>query len=353
VRAEVTEAEVEEVVEELGIEVDCTERAGSDEGIEWFRVRKRGLPDEVYILDMEEAREIACHAHIVGRRFAELNLGAARKAAKLIARLLNLKESREEIVFEHVLRAGPGYRLHEAVREIVPISEVWIRPVYKVPSYRVYLEDAQREIEILYKDFSRLPAGKRITLFKPDTEASGRTGEASIRAVFEECARVGSEVSKIVLYGFISLPALEVLKRVAESEGVELVAFPLLDISELAYNRYDMPIYGLDEGLWSAKGVVRKLGSVIDLRTLRRCLPEFPPGMDQPGDWSERQALVFTGSGYEKGDMAKHLRNSLSLLRRLRDLSMKQSWYRSWQEKAFRREEEALERALGKVGRVP
>jgi hypothetical protein len=134
----------------------------------------------------------------------------------------------------------------------------------------------------------------------------------------------------VVLYGFTAIPALERLGLLCAGWGVELVSFSICDITQLASNHYDMPVYGLDESLWKSTGELRRLGSIIDMETLRRFMPHYVAGLDQPGDWSERHLDLFDGAGVVPGDVAGHLRKSIGLVESLVGLNSGQPWYDGW-----------------------
>jgi len=318
---------IDVIIDVFGIEVDLTEEVqvpGVSEGTRVFRVR--GFPEdcEVYIIDTEAGREIACHPHIVGEELSCLALEAARDAAKAILELTSLSEYDDEaIVYEHVLRAAPGYRLHEALRDAgVGFREVWIRPRYITPSYRDHDEEAAKRIEIVYEDFSNLPRRELLLILKPDTEASGRTGEAALRRLAEVAEERNSAVQELIVYGFISRPGVEAIYRAAKSLGFERAYFFAIgNVTALCHNMYDMPLYGPDESYYAERGEMRLVGSITDFSSLERYLPEFIPGADQPGDWSARQTMVYTGYDYEPGGIDRHLRNSIALIERLWEIS--------------------------------
>lgn len=96
---------------------------------------------------------------------------------------------------------------------------------------------------------------------------------------------------------------------------------------QLAHNNYDMPLYGLDEGLYSVTGELKHLGSIVDIETLKRYLPKYIAGLDQPGHWSERQNTLFNGYGYENSDIYGHLIKSIKLIDSLRKINSERSWY--------------------------
>ena len=71
-------------------------------------------------------------------------------------------------------------------------------------------------------------------------------------------------------------------------------------------------------------------------------LPMYVAGMDQPGDWSERQVSLFNGKGKEAGDIAGHLEKSLGIAESLKALNTEQPWYNE--------EHNAI--ALTEIGRI-
>ena len=349
----ISSSTIDELINVFKVRVDLTEIvevAGLSAEARVFRVK--GFPPdcEVYIVDTPAGRSIACHPHIVGEELSRLCLEAAREAAKAIMELTDLREySSEAIVFEHVLRAAPGYRLHEALRELgLGFREVWIRPRYVVPSYRDHDELEERSIRIVYEDFSNLPRRECLAVLKPDTEASGRTGEVSLKRLAEVAEEKNSAPEKLIVYGFISEPGLRRIYEAARSLGFERTFFFAIgNLTALCHNQYDMPLYGPDESRYSELGELKLLGGIADYETFKRYAPEYIPGSDQPGDWSARQLTVFTGYDYEPGGIEKHLENSIRLIERLWSISRKQDWFKDFHEQAIRRELNLLREKLG------
>jgi len=312
-----------------------------------FKVEKPELIEELYIIDTAQGKDIACHPHIVGETLKRLAFGAALEAARTVEQHAGLSEiGRDSVVFENVLRAAPGYELHAAFRELNRgrgFRDVWVRPCYERPSYRSHDEESSVRLDVIYEDFGTLPPNTEITVLKPDTEATGRTGQKSIERIMEQCETVGSTVRKVILYGFISSSGLKAINKTAESHEIELAAFSIGSITDLAHNGYDMTLYGVDESLWRVNRRIRKLGSITDVTTLERYLPEFVPGLDQPGDWSNRQTSVhITKDRKEPGNIKAHLENSGKLIKSL----MRISNYEPWQEEIARSELRLLHRAL-------
>ncbi|HKM78127.1 MAG TPA: hypothetical protein VJZ03_03550, partial [Candidatus Bathyarchaeia archaeon] len=129
-------------------------------------------------------------------------------------------------------------------------------------------------------------------------------------------------------YGFIALDGLELLGKVARNHGIPLKAFALGNLAALCANNYDMPLFGVDEYLWQKQQSIHKLGGLVDRVTFANYVKEFIPGADQPGDWSARQSNLFNGSGFERGDIEIHLKNSVRLIKSLLEIGTFSDWQR-------------------------
>ena len=287
---------------------------------------------ELRILDTLEARQVACRPHIVGK---ELGQKCSILAKDFIRFARSQGELDEKVGILHILRAGAGYMVHKAIE--APILRV--RTHYKSESYRDHLEN--RRIEVIYRDY---PDETPETLIIPDTFATGRSSETAIMDLLQK----GHYPEKIILYGFIAIPALERISKICKYEQIELSSYAICNITQLAFNNYDMPAYGLDESYNDSTGETRKLGSIIPESTLENFVPDYIPGMDQPGDWSERQPELYNGQYMEKGDIRKHLRKSVSLIKRLRKISRDTEWYLPIMDEAAKRELKALKNTLSK-----
>lgn len=353
-----TKVDVEEVISGYPIDVDSTTLISVrdlHESTNIFRVDRSDLSDELYIIDSVPGKNVACHPHIVGEMLKHQTLNAAYEAAKAMRQLTDVfKPNREVIVVEHVLRGAPGYELHTALRELPAGSgfrDVWIRLRYEKPSYRSHSEDeTSMRLNIIYEDFDALPWQRDVVVLKPDTEATGKTGQKAIDRIVKKCAERDSLIKTIVLYGFISIPALTRIRETTKKHGIKLVAFSMGNLTELAYNGYDMTLYGIDESMLRVTGEVRKLGSIVDPQTLARFLPEFVPGSDQPGDWSSRQTSVYvTKEEQEPGGITGHLRNSIQLIERLRNIPD----YAPWQQRIAEKELELLHSTLRGLKKGP
>jgi hypothetical protein len=137
----------------------------------------------------------------------------------------------------------------------------------------------------------------------------------------------GLKLKQLILYGFIAAPGIKRVQRLLNEHDIELIVFAICDITQLYSNNYDMPLYGLDEHLFHETGEIKPLGSVVATETLSDMIQCYIPGMDQPGDWSERHNHLYNGYGEESGDIRGHLKKSIDLIKSLDQLNMKQPWY--------------------------
>ena len=295
----------------------------------------KGAPvGTVCIVDTHAGGMVACHPHIVGDDLKILCREAARhfvKAAKAM-RVLT-----EDAAILHILRAGAGYMVAD-VMDGAPIVDV--RTEYRTDGYRAHSDDPRR----LVVSYRRYPEGlnETGTIVVPDTYATGRSAEAALLDLMGN----GVSPDRIILYGFIAIPALVRLGALCEEHGVDLHSFAICDLTQLAHNNYDMCIYGPDESLYKETRRRRALGSVIDRATLRRLLPHYIPGLDQPGDWSERQSLLFDGVINRSGDIRGHLVKSIGLIETLMGMNAGEEWYTETHEAAANAELGLLRKRL-------
>ena len=288
----------------------------------------------VYIVDSHAGGMVACHPHIVGEDLKTLCREAANdfvKAAKSVGVLT------EDAAILHILRAGAGYMVADVMKE-API--VGVRTEYRTDGYRDHSDDPRRLV-VSYRSY---PEGldEAATIVVPDTYATGRSAEAALLDLIGN----GFRPDRIILYGFIAIPALLRLGALCEEHGVDLYSFAICDLAQLAHNNYDMCIYGPDESLYRETRRRGTLGSVIDRATLRRLLPRYVPGLDQPGDWSERQNLLFDGVANRRGDIRGHLLKSISLIETLMEMNAGEEWYTETHEEAAKSELRLLKRTL-------
>jgi len=320
----------ESLIQEYDIDVDSTLpaklRSPLADGVRIFRVDRSSL--DAYIIDTPYVRRVACHPHVVGNEFESMMYRSAELSLPAILELCEINKSNCELLFEQILRAAPGYQLHAAAAQMIPGSfrTVFIRPRYTHTSYRDHDGMVQRQLEIVYEDFSDLQRGKDIVLLMQDTVASSRSAVLSIERAIQKCEEIGTRIKAWILYGFIALDGLELLERVAHTHGIPLKAFALGNLTALCANNYDMPLFGVDEWLWQRQHSIHKLGGLVDRLTFADYLKEFIPGADQPGDWSARQTNLYNGSGFERGDIDVHLKNSIRLITSLLEIGTLSDW---------------------------
>jgi len=340
---------VDRIVQKYGINVDSTERvvlkkAKVGQKTRVFRVEREGL--SVFIVDTPMARNIACFPHLVGEPLEDVARAAAMEAFPVMIELADIRrdDSGRAVVLEQILRAAPGYGLQDVASRFLKQAyrTVYVRPRYTHKSYRDHDGLVQREIKLVHEDFAEFPRNKKVTLVMQDTVASGRSGEVSIEVALRHCEETGCEIEKWILYGFIAEHGLTVLHEVAKKHGIPLFAFPMGNLTALAVNNYDMPLYGVDEACWQKIHMVQKLGGTIDRVSLEEYIPCFVPGADQPGDWSARQSRLFNGEAYESGDIVKHLNDSVRLIRSLCEIGN----FDPWQQRIANEELEQLTEML-------
>lgn len=268
---------------------------------------------DCFLIDTPAIRKVACHPHIVSEQLASLCLDTAKEFS---AALKELKLISDDSGILHILRGSSGYMVDKALPELPVIN---IRTKYSEDGYRAHTGDSRR-IEVAYSDYH---ASEYNTLIIPDTYATGRSVETALRHLFDQEISVDS----VVIYGFIAVPGIERVYQLLSQKGVKLSVVAICDITQLYYNNYDMPLYGLDEHLYKQSGLLRSLGSIVSNDTLHDMVNEYIPGMDQPGDWSERHSSLFNGYSHESGDIQGHISKSIDFIESLDKLNSSQSWY--------------------------
>lgn len=341
---------VDSLIQEYRINTEATQKISLqdtrvDRDTRIFKVDFRSI--EAYIIDTPMARSVACHPHIVGHELEKMAYSAAQRSLPVILELSQVRDRYYSVVFEQILRAAPGYQLHEAARKLMPgdFRTIYIRPRYKHASYRDHDGMVHREIDVVYENFSELPRGKDVCIVMQDTVASGQSAIISLREAIRRLEEVKSRIKKWIVYGFIAMEGLENLQAFAKSHGISLVAFAMGNLTALSANKYDMPLYGVDEWLWKRDRRIHKIGALVDRETLFEYIYEFVPGADQPGDWSARQSKLYTGMGYENGNIRGHLENSIRLIRGLLQIGT----FTGWQNQLAFNELTRLEAELAKL----
>lgn len=266
-----------------------------------------------YILDTPQAQLIASHPHIVGDELEKLCLITANEFKSMLTEFGLVGDSPGVL---HILRGSSGYMVDEVFPKLPLIN---VRSMYSKDGYRSHSDDSRR-IEVIYNDYS----GQKLdTLIVPDTYATGRSLEAALIAL----NKVGLKLSTLIIYGFIAIPSIQRLYKLCETIGCRLVTVALCDITQLAANNYDMTLFGPDEHLHTSTGKLNKLGSIVGNETLHDMVHNFIPGLDQPGDWSERQSILFNGHGMEPGNIRGHLTKSIAFIEELDRINQSQVWY--------------------------
>ncbi len=268
---------------------------------------------DCFILDTPHAQRIASHPHLVGSDLADLCLSTAYEFKALIEELGVIGESTGIL---HILRGSAGYMVQDAM-PLLPLIN--IRTEYREDGYRSH-SDTSRRIEVTYSDYH----GQKLdALIVPDTYATGRSVEAALVSL----CKTGFKPETIIVYGFIAIPGIKRIQTLCHELGCRLVTVALCDVTQLAANNYDMTLFGPDEHLHTTTGQLNNLGSVVGPETLEDMAKVFIPGLDQPGDWSERQSKLFNGLGLEDGDIRGHLSKSIKFIRELERINSSQPWY--------------------------
>uniref|UniRef100_A0A7J3X7X3 Uncharacterized protein n=1 Tax=Thermofilum pendens TaxID=2269 RepID=A0A7J3X7X3_THEPE len=326
------------LAEEAGIQTDCVRELEALSGGTLYRAEV-DVPGEVFTLDTDSGLRIAAEPELVGLRLEAEALQAARAASQAISRRLAF----DSVIFLHVLRASRGYMLHKALWELGRgISEVFIRVAYPEASTGSH---ASRSPSVVLARAEELPRGPA-SLVVAETVATGRSLVSALGFLLELAEFKGARVGEVHVYGFLSEVGVRRVAEFLQREGVERVYFyAVQDLTALASNEYDMPLYGPD--LPSHKSGRRvTLGGVTAERTLERMLPHYFPGMDQPGDWSERQCELYNGESYERGRVREHLERSLRTLDELLEAAREHPWYGDWVERIYAKRRQALLQAL-------
>ena len=293
---------------------------------------------EPYIIDTISGMRIACHPHIVNKKLEELCLDSATEFVKIM-KSMNLLEYPKNLVIVNILRAGPGYRVVETIQEdgksnqiqTIDIRTKYVETKFGKTGFRSH--ENMRKAKVVHTEYSRIKdsnVNKISTLLIPDTYASGKSAEVVINDLLDKALKP----ERIILYGFIAIPALIRLGNLCSKNGIELISFAIGNITGLAHNNYDMPLYGVDESWYSEASKIRLMGSIVDRKTLERYLPFYIAGLDQPGDWSERQSSLPTGKGHERGNIPGHLKNSKQNIESLTEIYSKhfneEPWYENF-----------------------
>ena len=289
---------------------------------------------DCYIIDTPAGQRIASHPHLVGTDLASQSLCAAYEFKTA---LMELDLISGDTGILHILRGSVGYMVHNVLSQLPLIS---VRTEYRDDGYRAHSDDS-RHIEVTYSDYH----GRDLdTLIIPDTYATGRSVEAALQHMLGN----GGKPRTIIIYGFIAIPSMRRLSALCKSIGADLVTFAICDITQLAANNYDMTLFGFDEHYHSETGELNILGSIVGEETLQEMSKNFIPGLDQPGDWSERQTKLYDGHHEEPGDIKGHLSKSIAFIEALDRVNVEQDWYNDTIKRLTETELESLHSTLSR-----
>ncbi|PLJ78227.1 hypothetical protein [Infirmifilum sp. SLHALR2] len=303
-----------------------------------IRVRLE-VPGEAFIVHSREGALIASSPEIVGRELDSLSMSPARLVAGY---LKQLEQGSLPVVFVHVLRGSQGYRLDVALQEFgFDLKKQFLRVAYAGGAGEKH---ADAQPHVVNAQVSELSGGEK-TLVVADTIATGRTLIQALSLTLDVAGFQGAQLERAVIYGFISEQGARAVGEFLEKRGVAPFFFAIQDYAALASNNYDMPLYGPDIGP-AGVDAGKTIAGVTTPEAFKAMALEYFPGMDQPGDWSERQCLLFNGFGYERGRIGEHLGRSLKSLEELRGAVLKASWYERWLEEVYERRKKGLERAM-------
>jgi len=295
---------------------------------------------EAYIIDTPAGARLASMPEIVGLELEKTALEAAEEAAKFFE---YMREGEENVLLLHVLRASTGYMLNVAMEKRMKTENIYVRVRYDESSYR---DHEGREARAIYTKVGKL-VGDSYIIVVADTVATGNSVIEALGRTIKVLNFKNVKLKEAYFYGFMSLEGIKNISSFLSEQNLSRVIFlTIQDITPLSSNKYDMPLYGIDEFAYSEKKEKRILGSIVDRATLKRMLPLYYPGMDQPGDWSERQCKLFNGFFYERGDIEGHLKRSLEMLEKLREIQKGEEWYREWHEQIYNERKEGIKNIL-------
>ena len=92
-----------------------------------------------------------------------------------------------------------------------------------------------------------------------------------------------------------------------------------------------------------------RLGAAVGLETLADMVQIYVPGLDQPGDFSERQSSLFNGVHWTRGDILGHLRSAEDAIETLLTVPGLEDWQREIAEEELDRVRELAGRLSGQT----
>jgi len=95
-----------------------------------------------------------------------------------------------------------------------------------------------------------------------------------LHEVKEEVRSRGGRLRVLLLMGFLSIEDLRKIEEEANSEGVDVIFISFLLLGREASG--ELYAYGYDKGALR-RGLIKEVGCMIDMETLRKLIPEYPP----------------------------------------------------------------------------
>lgn len=280
-----------------------------------------------FIIHSKEALRIACFPSVVGKN---LERNCEKLSLTFVKNLRRLNLIKNEILIYNILRASLGYKVSKHFKKF---SQIWVRPKYVEYSYRNH---RIRKIEILYRNFSELDKNKKYDLVIADTVATGFTLIKSLK----EIEKFFNNIEKVIIYGFISVKGLNEVKKFLEKNKIEYYFFAISNITDLAFNNYDMVLYGLDESFYSQFKRKRYLAGITSEEILKQFYKFYIPGLDEPGDFSARQLKLFDGYKIldNREEIVNHLKKNKEIIKKIYQISKDEKWFCEVHKKRIREE---------------
>ncbi|MEM5811325.1 MAG: hypothetical protein QXG91_01105 [Candidatus Aenigmatarchaeota archaeon] len=273
--------------------------------------------ENFFIIHNKSCLKMACYPSIVGK---SLSFHAKIAAKEFLLSLKELKLSNENFVLLNILRGCLGYELNTVFKNS---KKIYILPKYEKISFRNHVG---KTIKIKFKNFKEMENSKeKFSLIVADTIATGKTMIKCLRAISNFFERL----EKVIFYGFMSLRGASIVKNFCDKFDLKSYFFTISNYSSLAFNNYDMILYGIDESYFNAKKVKRYLFGVCDIEVFKDMVKYYIPGLDQPGDFSSRQEILFDGRKFidNRKFILKHCENNIRLIKTLYLLSCKEEWF--------------------------
>jgi len=220
--------DLEEIIEEFGIEVLETSQVNmADVDNRNYRLLKTNLPYNVYILESPSLIRYASFPHICGEPLVELLRDPGMSS---VISQFSLERFGRPMVYGKI-----GEMIFPYPRESKSSGDIVL-----------------------------------ISIF-PDV----RPG--ILHEVKEEVRSRGGRLRVLLVMGSLTIEDLRKIEEEADSEGVDVIFISFLLLGHEASG--ELYAYGYDKGALRS-GVVKEVGCMIDLETLKKLIPEYPPNAD-------------------------------------------------------------------------